>query len=103
MQKVLGAALIVAFGIGVLLLTRAWFAWLLVVAGLFNLATAWRYRDSPPIDPVLLADIRAATKLRESDPAGADKRIEHALVDAEEREKQYLTDLRRRAGTDHLA
>jgi len=101
MQKhVVRAAIVVPLGIAIALLGGAWTGSAIALFGLVSLAIQWRFRDSRPIDPVLLADVDEVMKLEKSDPAAADQLLERALADADRREEQELADLRRRAISD---
>jgi hypothetical protein len=97
-----GAIAIVA-GIALIFVGDVWLGAFGVLFGLYFMVTGWLYRDVPPIDAELLADVDGAMELEKSDPAAADKLIDQALSNADQREERELADLRRRAGSDPQA
>jgi hypothetical protein len=93
----------VLLGIALAIVGREWIGWVIALCGLAKLGIEWRFRDLPPIDPVLLADVDRMVELEKSDPAAADKLFDRAMGDADRREERELADLRRRAVSDRRA
>ena len=102
-NEIVRAAIGIVAGIALVFLGEPWLGAFFTLLALLFLVIAWHFRAVPPIDPAFLADVSTAMKLEESDPAAADKLIERALSNADQREERQLADLRSRAGSDPQA
>jgi hypothetical protein len=102
-NEIIRAALGVAVGIALVLLGEKWLGGFLILLALLLVVNGWRSRYLRPIDPQFLAEIESIRKLEKPDPAAADKLIERAISDADQREQRELADLRRRASSDPQA
>jgi hypothetical protein len=102
-NEIVRGAIGIVCGIVLIFLGEKWFGAFFILMALWFLVIAWRFRNLRPIDPVFEADALKAMKLEKSDPAAADKLLERAISDADQREERELAELRRRAGSEPQA
>jgi hypothetical protein len=102
-KDLLSAAVPIALGVVFLFRHETLTGAAILLLGLAGLVVSWRFRDTPPVDPILDAAIQEAMKLEKIDPAGADQILDRAFSDATDREERELALLRDKAAFDRRA